>query len=296
MKEKNIILFLISPTFFLFFLFVLWPQFWGLWVSLTNEALTGALAKNPQFVGLDNYVKVFSDYLFYNSAIISTMFVLGSAIIGQVSLGLILAILTIEKRKIYKKIAIPASITMAIVYTSWTAPEIIAALIWSVYTDAKGTLSVFLSNILGIPNVNLLLRQPLLSIVLANVWWGTGWSMLLFRSALMTVPKEVEEAAEIDGASAWSKFWKVVFPLLKGPFVVNIILVIIWTYGVFGMIYAMTGGGPLHMSETLTVYAYNVAFKFWKLSYGITISIFILLITLSLVLVYYRLLEKEKRR
>ena len=282
------LVFFTLPAFVIIFVFALGPALWGARTSFTNEALVGREARDPQFVGLENYLRLFTDEWFYNSLWISTVFVLGSAIIGQAGLGLVLALLTSPRRKLYKYIKPLTVITSALVFAAWVTPEVLAGYSWSVYLDKLG----FLNSLIG-QRINWLVTQPLLSIILANIWWGTAWSMILFRAALESIPKDLEEAADIDGASSLQKIRHVILPLLKGPAVVNLILITLWTYGVFGLPYMMTAGGPFHKSELMTIYAYNTAFKFYEIGYGVAISMVLFIITSVLVLVYYKMLVKR---
>ena len=280
------IIFLFSlPSLFLFTLLVIGPVVWGVVVSFTNEALVGPGAKNPKFIGLANYLKLLSDPLFYNSALISFLYVVGSAIVGQAGLGFLLALLTSRRRRIYSKIFILAMIAQSAALISWVTPEVAGGYCWEVYLDARGLFPYLLSK-LGLPRVNFLVRYPLLSIILANIWWGTAWSMLLFKSALETIPIELEESAMVDGASSLDKLRYIILPLIKGPALVNLILITIWTYGVFGFPYMLTAGGPLHRSELMTIYAYNTAFKARKIGYAAAISVMMFLMSLALVTIY----------
>lgn len=262
-------------------------------VSFTNEALVGYAARNPQFIGLANYIRLLKDPLFYNSALVSFLFVVGSAVVGQAGLGLLIALLTSRRRKIYGAIVIPAIILQSAALASWVTPEVAAGLCWGVYLDSRGLLPSLLSW-LGLPKLSFLIRYPLLSIIMANIWWGTAWSMLLFKSALETIPRELEESAMVDGASSFERIRYILLPLIKGPAIVNLTLITIWTYGVFGLPYMLTAGDPLHRSELMTIYAYNVAFKARRIGYGSAVSVMILLMSLALISIYQLLTGRRR--
>ena len=291
-KSWGFILALILPAFLLWFVFMVGPAINGIYISFTNEALTGPAAANPRFVGFENYRKLFSDPRFFHSVKNSFIFVMGSAIIGQAGLGLLLAVLTNKRRRIWNKISLMGRLTTTICYLSWVTPETVIGFSWISYLDNEGFLNRIVTSF-GMQPVNWIVRFPMPSIILANIWWGTGWSMMLFKSALESIPPEIEEAAEVDGASGWQRFRYVTLPLLIGPILVDLILITIWTYGVFGLTLMLTGGGPARRTELMTIYAYRMAFKFFELGYGTTVSIGILLITLVLAIFYYRFLERE---
>jgi len=291
-KSWLLILALILPAFLLWFVFMVGPTINGVYISFTNQALTGPAAANPHFVGLANYRKLFGDPRFFHAVKRSFIFVMGSAIIGQAGLGLLLAVLTNERRRIWNRISLMGRLTTTICYLSWVAPEAVIGFSWISYLDYEGFLNRILATF-GIGPVNWIIRFPMPSIIMANIWWGTGWSLMLFKSALESIPPEIMEAAEVDGASGWQRFRYVTLPLLIGPIMVDLILITIWTYGVFGLPLMLTGGGPARRTELMTIYAYRTAFKFFELGYGTTVSIGILLITLVLAIFYYRLLRRE---
>jgi multiple sugar transport system permease protein len=269
---------------------MLGPGLWGVVISFTNEALTGPAAADPQFVGLDNYERALSDDLFLNSVWRSFLFVLFTAIIGQVGLGLLLAVLTSQRRKVSRRIQMLARVVMILAFVAWITPETLVGFSWITFLDFDGTFNQFIG-LSGREPTFWLVRFALPSIIAANIWWGTGWSMLLFKSAIESIPQEIEEAAEVDGASGWQRFRRITLPLLRGPMLVNLILITIWTYGVFGSVWILTAGGPGHRTELMTIYAYKQAFKFFDLSYGTTVSVGILLITLVMALLYYSVMR-----
>jgi len=289
MKEERILLILMVPALTIFALFMLAPSIWGVYVSFTNEALIGPAAKNPRFVGLENYYRILSDKEFINSVKNSTIFVIGSAVLGQNFLGMTLAALTRRRRKIWNKIKYAAILASTACFLCWITPEMVLSLEWLAYLDYDyGLLNDILETLIGI-RINWFYHYPMLSIILINIWWGTGWSMLLWRSAFESIPPELEEAAEVDGCTSLQKYRYVILPLLKGAFAINLILITIWTYGVTGFVLALMG----YREETtlMTIYAYQKAFKFYEIGYGSTVCIFIFIICLTLSLIYYKILR-----
>ncbi|MCD6541226.1 sugar ABC transporter permease [Candidatus Bipolaricaulota bacterium] len=290
-KSKGVFALLI-PALIIWFIFMLGPALWGIYVSFTNEALTGPAAAHPRFVGLQNYKRLFRDPLFYGSVYRSFIFVAGSAIIGQAGLGLLLAALTSQRRRLWPKIRFAGRLATTLAWLAWVVPETVIGWCWISFLDYDGVLNEFL-RFLGFKPVYWLVHYGMLSIILANIWWGTGWSVMLFKAALESIPREIEEAAEVDGAAGWKKFRYITLPLLRGPVMVNLILITIWTYGVFGLPLMLTGGGPGHRTELMTIYAYKLGFKYFEIGYGTTVSIGILLISLLLTLGYYKLLGRR---
>lgn len=286
-KEKWV-LFLGLPALVLWFVFMCFPAIWGIVQSFTNEALVGKAAANPRWVGFDNYIKLLTDPYFLNSIVRSFIFVFGSAVIGQLGLGLLLAVLTRRGRKKKDKHPLLGPIATTVCYLSWISPAAVVGFMWMSTLDAEGSLNQVLN--LGFEWV---VDWPMMSIIIINIWWGTGWSMTLMKSAIETVPPEVEESAAVDGANKRQIFYHITLPIIRGPILVNLILITMWTYGVFDVPFMVTAGGPARKTELMTVYAYLTGFKYFDIGYGVTISVGILLITLVFALVYRQFLKKR---
>lgn len=251
-----------------------------------DETLTGAKARNPDFVGFENYAKVLSDRFFYNALRITLLFVLGSAIIGQAGLGLSLALLTYRRRRL-------KSFIQSVVILAWIIPEVVVAYLWIAFLDKDyGTLNMLLSAI-GLRKINWFYEHPLLTIIVFNVWRGTAYSMLLFSAALETIPPSYLETAEVIGASSWRKFKDVILPNIRSYILTDLILITLWTFNVFTP-YLLTGGGPSFRTELLSIYIYRTAFRYFKLGYGASIATVALLVNFALAM-FYLSLSRRKR-
>jgi multiple sugar transport system permease protein len=136
-------------------------------------------------------------------------------------------------------------------------------------------------------------QNALISIIVANVWRGTAFSMILQYAGLQSIPDELYEAAEVDGANALQSFWHITIPQLKPILMINIILITISTLNTFDMILPLTGGGPGQATEVLALRTYNVIFQQYSLSGGAVLAVIMLAISLALTLAYRRLLRSE---
>lgn len=283
---RKVIVFFLIPALSLIFVFLMLPGVWILKIGMTNETLTGAKARNPDFVGFENYAKVLSDRFFYNALRITLLFVLGSAIIGQAGLGLSLALLTYRRRRL-------KSFIQSVVILAWIIPEVVVAYLWIAFLDKDyGTLNMLLSAI-GLRKINWFYEHPLLTIIVFNVWRGTAYSMLLFSAALETIPPSYLETAEVIGASSWRKFKDVILPNIISYILTDLILITLWTFNVFTP-YLLTGGGPSFRTELLSIYIYRTAFRYFKLGYGASIATIALLINFALAM-FYLSLSRRKR-
>jgi multiple sugar transport system permease protein len=286
-KRDNIYLrsfLFLLPTWILLSIFFIGPILLTFYFAFTNMSLTGAAAKNVEFIGFQNFVSMFSDPNFRISVIKTIVFLIFSAVVGQQVLGFILAFLMKERNRTFRRV-----IGM-IVLAGWVTPEIVVAFAFFAFLNDVGTLNMIIGWI-GIEPVAWLFTFPMASVVVANIWHGTAFSMLVFQSALDDVPKSVEEAAKIDGASGWQRLWKITIPMIKGQIVTNMVLVTLQTLGVFTLIYALTGGGPGMSTQTLPVYMYNQAFVNYQLGYGTAISLVMLVIGVVASLLYIRVLK-----
>ncbi|NYD25066.1 ABC-type sugar transport system permease subunit [Kineococcus aurantiacus] len=140
---------------------------------------------------------------------------------------------------------------------------------------------------------NWLYTLPIIAVSLANVWRGTAFSMLVYNAALSEIPAEIEEAAEMDGATGWARLRHVTIPMIKRTVTTNLMLITLQTLSVFGLIYTMTKGGPGTKSQTLPLYMYEQAFSFSQIGYGTAIALVLLAVGGVFSIVYMRLLRED---
>lgn len=289
MREFRIIAVCLTPALILL-LFLVAAVGWALYASFTDIALVGRAARLPEFVGLKNYIKIFNDPAFFNSLNISLIYTTGSALVGQFLLGLFLAIL-LKQKNIKFKAAVAAAVTLA-----WIIPDMVGVYIWGAFTAFGGLLNTILG-VFGLPAIRWLGKAPLLTVITANIWKGTAFSMILFSSALETIPPLYYEAANVDGASPWQKLRFITLPLIAPTMLVDLILITMWTFGYFTLVYGLTGGGPGHLTEVFPVFIYNQSFQHYKIGYGAALSFVMTAIVGFVCFLYLILLQRvEKTR
>ncbi|WP_376790460.1 carbohydrate ABC transporter permease [Thermoflexus sp.] len=287
------VLFLLPAMFFVA-VFLVFPSFWVLWISLTNQTLTGEAALRPQFVGLANFQALF-DFenwmvrgYFGNALRNSVLFVIGSALIGQAGLGLAIAWAFYRRRGLLRELVY----TLAIL--AWIIPDVVVAFMWVAYLDRdQGTLNAILSA-LGLGRVDWLIERPLLSIILFNTWRGTAFSMLLFSSALATLPPSYLEAAAVAGARPWQAFRDIILPSIRSHILTDLVLITLWTFNTFTP-YLITAGGPTFRSEVVSIYTFRIAFRYFEFGRGAAVAVVMMMINLALALVYLSTLRREAR-
>ncbi|WP_265522584.1 carbohydrate ABC transporter permease [Oerskovia flava] len=274
------------PAVVLLVLFLAGPIVYSLYGSLTNASLTGPRAADPEFIGLQNYEQLFANPQFWKSVVLTLVFVIASALIGQNLLGMGLALLMKTAHGPVR------AVVSTIVVVSWVLPEIVAAFALYAFFASDGTLNIMLGW-LGIEGQAWLVVTPMLAVIVANVWRGTAFSMMVYSAALAEVPPEISEAAEIDGASGWQRFTRITLPMIRRSISTNLMLTTLQTLGVFTLIWVMTAGGPGVESSTLPVLAYQEAFKFAQVGYGTAIATVTLVLGGLFAIVYIKALKPE---
>ena len=274
------------PAIVLLAIFLLGPVISSFYGSLTDASLSGSSAQSSSFVGFDNYIELFADPDFPKSVVLTLVFLVASAIIGQNVLGLGLAILMRSSNRLVR------GLVGTFVVTAWVLPEIVASFAAYAFFNDTGTLNSLLS-LVGVDGPNWLYTFPMISVILANIWRGTAFSMLVYSAALQDVPGEITESAEVDGARGWQRLVFITLPMIRRSISTNLMLTTLQTLSVFTLIFVMTGGGPGTDSSTLPILAYQEAFKFGELGFGTAIATILLLVGAAFSLAYIRALKPE---
>uniref|UniRef100_A0AAU2V1Q0 Sugar ABC transporter permease n=1 Tax=Streptomyces sp. NBC_00003 TaxID=2903608 RepID=A0AAU2V1Q0_9ACTN len=274
----------IAPATLLLLLFLAGPIGYCVYIAFTDMQLTGSSAVD--FVGFANFRRAFADPAFRNAVWLTLVFTVVSSLIGQNTLGLALAALM---RRASRPVR---TVTGALVITAWVLPEIVAAFLLYAFFRREGTLNAIL-DWLHLPTQNWLFTLPILAVSFANVWRGTAFSMLIYSAALAEIPQDVEEAAEVDGASGARRFWHITLPMIRRSIGTNLMLNTLQTLSVFGLIWAMTRGGPGDRSQTLPVFMYDQAFLKSLIGYGTAVALLLLLVGSLFSVVYLRLMKAD---
>ncbi|MGH7911405.1 MAG: carbohydrate ABC transporter permease, partial [Candidatus Dormibacteraceae bacterium] len=276
----------LAPALILMLVFYVGPILYAFYLGFTDYCLTGCATTN--FTGLANFQQLFSDPNFWHSLLLTIWFLIFSALIGQAILGFVIALLLQGRSPIFRLVI------GAIVIVAWTVPEIVGAYAWYTTLDTGGTLDILLGWLHLKNKIDLLYSLPMVSIIVANIWRGTAFSMLVFSAGLNGVQPDLLESAEMDGAGYWRRLRYVIIPLMRSAITTDLVLITLQTLGAFGLIYAMTTGGPGTSSTTLPIYIYQQAFQFYHLGYGTAISLILLIVGAAASLLYLRLLRGDR--
>lgn len=255
-KRKIIPYLFILPWIIGFLVFTLFPLLFSLYMSLFDWSISGT----KTFIGLENYITMFGDRDFYHALWVTLRY---AAMLVPINVGiaLILALLINGIRK-----------GQGFFKTAFYIPTIISgvalAMIWSWILKDTGILNQFLS-VFGIDPIPWLRNADasMWAVVLTTIW-AQGSMMLVFLSALKGIPAQVIEAAEIDGAKGFIRFWKVTLPLISPTFVYNLIMAIIASFQQLTVVMNLTNGGPSKSTYMYSLFIYENAFKKFKLGYA----------------------------
>jgi multiple sugar transport system permease protein len=237
-----------------------------------------AVTRNPDLAGILQVTFIF----------------VAASVLLQLVLGLLVAM---ALHRGVKRGLHGVAVVRVVVLASWIVPGVAGGIVWQLmFNEASYG---FLNGILraaALPPVAWLSDPDLAiwSAVLANVWRGTAFSMILLYAGLVVIPASLYEAAEVDGANAFQQFRYITLPQLRPILLINTILISIFTLNTFDLILPLTGGGPGRATEVLALYAYNTVFRNLDLSNGAVLAVLLLAISIAFTFFYVRLLPEEK--
>ncbi|PHP52997.1 carbohydrate ABC transporter permease [Actinomyces ruminis] len=247
-------LLLVAPAMLLTTVFFFVPMVLSLWWSFTEY---NGIA-TPRFVGADNYVDLVTDPLFLKSVANTGLFALATMTTGPL-LGLLSALLL-------NRAHVLQSLFRAAFFLPVTMSLVVVASMWKMLLNEHGVINQLLE-LIGLHGVSWLnnTKTALIAVAVTSVWQGFGFETVVFLAALQSVPRELYEAAAVDGAGPWRRFWAVTFPSLRPTMLFVFVVGIIGAFQVFDQVFVMTQGGPV--SATTTV-VYFVVKRFEELDLG----------------------------
>lgn len=287
-KKKLVPYLYVAPATFIFALLMLFPMIMVLRYSLMDGAI---MKKDAAFVGLQNYATILDDPIFWQ-AFGQTLYFTVMSVVFHFLIGLAFAILLNTERVD----PIIRSILRVLYILPWLFTAVIIAIIWRLLLDPNGVIN---SILMALHIVNFKVEwfsstsTALHALTFANIWAGYPLYMVSLLAGLQGIPKDLYEAAGIDGANELQKFWYITIPQLM-PIIISIALLdFIWTMQVFPLVWMTTGGGPIYSTEVLSTYTYKLAFSQYEFSLASASAIIILVVSMS---VTYFYIKHQKRR
>ncbi|MBI2204806.1 MAG: sugar ABC transporter permease [Candidatus Rokubacteria bacterium] len=275
---------LLTPAVVLLGLFIAYPFVMGLWLSVTSVTVGNV----GEFVGLRNFVKAWDDSIF-QTAFQNTFYYTFWATLFKLVVGMWVALLLNRHFK-FKRLVRASMLLPFIIPTvlstfawRWMFDPTFSVLNWSLYTMGFIVTKLpFLSD--G--------TYAMWCAIVVNTWRGMPFFAITLLAGLQTISPELHEAASLDGANAWRRFWHVTWPLLKPVTLVVVVFSIIQTFSDFQLIYVLTGGGPANSTHLLATYAYQLGVGAGLLSEGAAISLFMFPVLFAVVWIQLRYLRR----
>lgn len=257
----------IAPGFVLFLVTVIYPMVQAFQISFFDWKIIAGAAST--FVGFDNYSRAFQDERFWLALSNSALYMV-LTVPPQIVLGLGIAMLL--------KTNSPMQPLFRVLYylpvvTSW----VVVSLLFRYLFADRGLINFALDDVMHLTQDKISWLSgrwtAMIAIGALGVWKGVGWSMMIFLAALQGVPRELEEAAIIDGASRWRRFTVVTLPAIWPTMIFVVIMLVIGGFNVFASVLVMTGGGPAGQTEVLLTFMYRQAFEYLDFGYGSAIAV-----------------------
>ncbi|GIF71559.1 carbohydrate ABC transporter permease [Asanoa siamensis] len=273
----------VLPATIGFVAFYLVPTVRGVWLSFTDYDLFSA----GEFVGAENYAKIVDDHVFWNALLVTLEYVVVN--IGlQTAVALLLAVLM---QRLARSVVI-----RGILLVPYMVSGVVVALLWQWLLDYQIGIVNNALDFVGLPRQSFF-GDPALAIVtvaLINVWKSMGYTALLLFAGLQAIPRDVYEAAAIDGASEAKQFWRVSLPLLRPVLALVLIVSLIGSFQIFDTIAVTTKGGPVNATRVIYYYIYDLAFNRYDFGYASAIALVLFVILLGVTLVQLRLTRADK--
>ena len=283
-NERLLAFVLLAPTVILLGVFIAYPFVMGVWLALTNTSVGNI----GEFVGLRNFIKAWNDSIF-RTAFWNTSFYTFWATIFKLVLGMWLALLL--NRHFRGKRIVRASMLLPFI-----VPTVLSTFAWRWMFDPTFSVLNWLLYQTGFITTKL----PFLSdgtygmwcAIVVNTWRGMPFFAITLLAGLQTISTDLQEAASLDGANGWQRFWHVTWPLLKPVTLVVVVFSVIQTFSDFQLIYVLTGGGPANATHLLATYAYQIGVATGLLGEGAAISLFMLPVLFLVVWLQLRYLRR----
>jgi arabinogalactan oligomer/maltooligosaccharide transport system permease protein len=290
----------ILPAFIIMALITFYPILYQTWMAFTNFELKHLRLQNPDIIGLQNFVRVLRSGLpvpnfSFGRILVFNLFWTLTNVFFHVAIGIVVALaLNVEGlpgKRLYRSLFV----------IPWALPALISGMVWhNMWHEKFGAVNLLLQQlglrgdirwlvetdpVVNLPQIGLVLPLSFFAVFIANVWLGWPFMMVIATGALQSIPKELYEAAEVDGASGWKQFWQITLPLLRPAMVPAIMIGIMMTFNQFNIIYFVTGGGPIGLTEILVTQGFKLVNPqgWYGVASAFNIIVFIILGVITLI-------------
>lgn len=279
----------LAPVVIYLVAFYALPLYRNIELSVRDYTVRSFVQGDAPFVGFDNYVKVFQSPTFGPALLHTALFTIIS-IVFQFTIGMALAVFFHQNFRL-------SATLRALFLVPWLLPLIVSASTWSWMLNSDSGVVNAALEAFGLPGINWLTSPDwaLTSVIIANIWIGIPFNLVIIYSGLQNIPSDLYEAAALDGANGWQIFWRITFPLLRPVSAITLLLGLIYTLKVFDIIWIMTRGGPGIASTTFATWSYQLGFASTLPDFSPAAAVGNVLIVIALVFgfIYIRTQRKQ---
>lgn len=277
----------LAPGMIIFSTAIIYPALKALKMSFFDwKIVSGAVST---FVGFDNYVRAYHDSHFWLSLSNSALYMVFT-VPAEIVIGLMIAILL-------KKKSPSQSFFRVLFYLPVVTSWVVVSLLFKYLFADKGLINFTLNDFLHLTHTDVswlsTRSTALVAICALGIWKGIGWAMMIFLAALQGVPKELEEAATVDGANRWQRFKAVTLPAIAPATTFITVMLVIGGFNVFASVLLMTNGGPYGQTDVVLSYMYEQAFTYLDFGYGAALSAILALIVFAMAVIQLRLFRSR---
>jgi multiple sugar transport system permease protein len=284
-KDSTIAYLFVIPIILIVLGLIAYPFFNAVWLSMCRKWV----GYPPRFIGLGNYIRLFYDPFFRMTVRNSFIYTFG-AVSLKLAIGMVMA-LTLNERIRFR------NFFRGILLVPWVAPKVVTALTWLwLYDSLKGAINLVLERVGLITQPVTWLSHPslaLFAVMSVNVWRGFAFFGVCLLAGMQAIPRELYEAAEVDGASPLSRFLYITLPGLKRIIIVTTLLSTIWTFNDFDLVYIMTRGGPGGATQIFPTLTYEIGFQGLNWGMGTAVSLYLLPILVVVIMFLSRHLGRS---
>ncbi|QAZ45186.1 MULTISPECIES: sugar ABC transporter permease [Mesorhizobium] len=282
---------LLAPMIAIMVLVTAFPLLNTLWLAFTDASLTGQ-GYVWQWVGLENFAYILDDSDF-RAAVGRTAYFTVLSVSAEVVLGVLVALLLNQEFK-------GRAVVRALLILPWALPTIVNAVMWRlIYNPEYGSLNALLTQVGLLDAYRSWLGDPATAmnmVILADIWKNYPLIALIALAGLQTVPKDLYEAAIMDGANAWTRFWKITLPGIMGSLSVAMVLRAIEAFKVFDIFYVMTRGGPADSTKTVSFFVYQESFTYLRAGSGAAYALTVTAMSALMISIYVVMLVRREKR
>ena len=274
-RDNRLAYLYILPAFLIMAFITFYPIAYQVWMAFTDFGLKHLRLQNPDFIWFQNFADIVSgnlpltNYNFLRLLVFNILWTFINVTL-HVAIGVIMALLLnvegLPGKRIYRSLFV----------IPWALPALISGMMWhNLWHQNYGAINILLHQVttlppgvpdwlndqnpvVNLPQIGVVLPLSFFAVLIANVWLGWPFMMVVATGALQSIPKDLYEAAEVDGANKWKQFWQVTLPLIRPAMIPAIMIGLMWTFNQFNIIYFVTGGGPVGLTEILVTQGFKL--------------------------------------